>query len=160
MKLTKKDEEALAKVHPELVRLVRRMAEIATVPFAVIGGSRTLAQQKKNVAKGVSKTLHSRHIIGEDGFAKAVDLAPLVGGKVSWDWEKPGPSNDFYDLMRVARKAAIELKIGVEWGGVWDRMLNELSENLEEEVRDYNERHSGGDFNDGPHLQLPWASYP
>ena len=60
----------------------------------------------------------------------AVDLAATIGGNVRWDWP-------LYDRLAKAMKAAAKAeKVTVEWGGDWKT------------------------FKDGPHYQLPWASYP
>ena len=60
----------------------------------------------------------------------AVDLAATIDGKVRWDWP-------LYDRLAKAMKAAAKAeKVPVEWGGDWKT------------------------FKDGPHYQLPWASYP
>src|SRR5687768_17574866 len=45
----------LAGVHPDLVKVVRRFAEIAPLPFVVLEGMRTLERQRKLVASGASK---------------------------------------------------------------------------------------------------------
>lgn len=60
----------------------------------------------------------------------AVDIAPLDDGKVSWDWPL------YHKLAPAVKAAAAELGVAIEWGGDWQR------------------------FKDGPHWQLPWASYP
>lgn len=60
----------------------------------------------------------------------AVDLAAYVDGKVTWEWDE-------YEKIAKAMKTAAEaLSVPIEWGGDW------MS------------------FKDGPHFQLPWASYP
>jgi peptidoglycan LD-endopeptidase CwlK len=68
-------------VHPDLVRVVKKAAAMSNLDFTVLEGLRTLDRQRKLLAQGASKTLNSRHITGH-----AVDLAPLIDGKVSWDW--------------------------------------------------------------------------
>jgi len=60
----------------------------------------------------------------------AVDLGAWVGGKVRWDWPL------YYKIEAAMKQAAKELGIPIEWGGDWTS------------------------FKDGPHWQLPWASYP
>lgn len=103
--------ESLAKltgVHPDLVRVVERAIEITEVDFKVGEGLRTLEQQKKNVAKGVSWTLKSRHLTGH-----AVDLLALVGGKVSWSWAP------YYKIASAMKEAAKELNVLIVWGGDW-----------------------------------------
>lgn len=60
----------------------------------------------------------------------AVDIAPYVGGQVRWDWP-------LYDQLAEVIKAAAKLeRVKLEWGGDWVS------------------------FKDGPHWQLPSASYP
>ena len=125
MKLNDRSEKLLVGVHPDLVRVVRRAAEITTIDFVVTEGLRTLARQKQLVAAGASKTMKSRHLTGH-----AVDLAAVVGGKVRWDWPL------YAKLAEVMKRAAVELKVPLEWGGDWKS------------------------FRDGPHHQLPWKEYP
>lgn len=112
-------------VHSHLVAIVKRAAAISDLDFTVLEGMRTLARQKELVAQGASKTMKSRHLTGH-----AVDLAPLIGGKVSWDWPL------YHRLAPIVKRAASELGHPVEWGGDWRS------------------------FKDGPHWQLPWAAYP
>lgn len=116
-------------VHPDLVKVVVRAIQLSPVDFTVTCGVRTAAEQKKMVAKGASTTMNSRHI-PSNGFSHAVDLAALVGGKISWDWA-------YYHKIADAMKAAAkELGVSIEWGGDWKS------------------------FKDGPHFQLPHAKYP
>lgn len=130
MKLTDKDLKKLEKAHPQLVKIVKRAAQITAVPFQVEETTRSLEQQKKNVKNGVSQTLKSRHLPSKDGLARAVDLLALADGKVTWAWP---PYHKIADAMKAAAK---ELQIPIEWGGDWKS------------------------FKDGPHFQLPWKSYP
>jgi peptidoglycan L-alanyl-D-glutamate endopeptidase CwlK len=120
-------------VHPDLVRVVQRCAADWKDPetgFIVTCGVRTLEEQKVLKAKGASKTLRSRHIPAANGYAHAVDLAATVQGQVRWDWP-------LYDKIAKAMKAAAKAeKVPLEWGGDWVS------------------------FRDGPHFQLPWATYP
>lgn len=120
-------------VHPDLVRVVKRSAQMIDEPgfgFVITCGVRTLAEQRVLVAKGASKTLKSRHIPGTGGFSHAVDYAVTIDGKVKWDWP-------LYDkLAKVVKAAAKAEGVPIEWGGDW------------------------ASFRDGPHYQLPWAKYP
>jgi peptidoglycan L-alanyl-D-glutamate endopeptidase CwlK len=124
-KLSARDEQRLQGVHPDLVRVIRTAAERTTVPFTVLEGTRTLARQRELVRKGASRTLNSRHLTGH-----AVDIAPLLGGKVSWDWPL------YHRLAPIVKQAALEERVPIEWGGDWRT------------------------FKDGPHWQLPFARYP
>ena len=126
---TAQEEKKLANLHPDLVRVVRKARELGA-NFRIGDTTRSLAQQRKNMATGVSRTLKSRHLPSKDGLARAVDLLCLVEGKITWSWPP------YYVLARVVKEAAKQCKVPVEWGGDWKS------------------------FKDGPHFQLPWKSYP
>lgn len=137
----------LTGVHPDVVRVVRRAITLTTVDFAVIEGRRTLTRQKQLVDSGASKTLASKHLTGD-----AVDLAAWVGGRHSWDWPL------YYRLAEAMRDAAIIEQVKLRWGGVWDRCLNDLQGDLEDDVADYVKRRKAmkpGEsvFIDGPHFE-------
>lgn len=123
--LTPRDLQRLQGVHPDLVRVIKTAAENSPLRFMVLEGMRTLARQKQLVAQGASKTLNSRHLTGH-----AVDIAPLLNGKVSWDWPL------YHRLAPVVKQAALEEGVTIEWGGDWRT------------------------FKDGPHWQLPFSRYP
>lgn len=130
MTLTARDESRLNGVHPDLVRVVRRAAADTDLQFVVLEGVRTAARQRQLVAQGASRTMNSRHIPGRDGLAKAVDIAPAPGGKVSWDWPL------YHRLAKIMKAAAAAEGVPIEWGGDWRT------------------------FKDGPHWQLPHKVYP
>jgi len=133
MILSANSEMRLKKVHPDLVRVVRRAASMISGDpgFIITCGIRTLEEQKRLKAAGASKTLRSRHLPGaKTGLSHAVDLAATIGGKVKWDWPL------YAKLAAVMKAAARVEKVPIEWGGDWPR------------------------FRDGPHFQLPWDKYP
>lgn len=106
--LNQRSEKALVGVHPDLVAVVRRAAELMPGGFVITEGMRTKERQRELFAKGLSKTMNSRHLVG-----LAVDFAPIVDGQVNWKWAA---------AERVAntfKKAATELKIPIVWGGNW-----------------------------------------
>lgn len=120
----------LQQVHPDLVKLVERAIVVSTIDFTVLEGARTKERQAELLKAGATTTLNSRHIPGADGFARAVDLGALVGGKVRWDWPL------YFKIADAMKLAAKELDIPLEWGGDWKK------------------------FKDGPHFQLPHKEYP
>lgn len=124
-KFGERSESRLVGVHPDLVRVVRRALEISKVDFAVLEGVRNNERQAELLRAGASQTMKSRHLTGH-----AVDLAPVVGNQVRWDWPL------FYPLAEAMKAAAAEANIPLEWGGDWRK------------------------FKDGPHWQLPWRGYP
>lgn len=134
MKLTANDELDLRKVHPDLARVIRRLAADWTdnhKAFIVTQGLRSLEEQKKLVAAGASQTMRSRHLPGKNnGLSHAVDLAVTVDNKLRWDWPL------YADIAKRVKAAAANEDVPIEWGGDWKS------------------------FKDGPHFQLPWAKYP
>ncbi|MCY1285266.1 hypothetical protein D9M70_341960 [compost metagenome] len=150
-KLSSKSRERLTGVHLDLQAVVKRAIEITGVDFTVLEGVRSAARQKQLVAAGASKTLDGRHLTGH-----AVDLGAFVDGAVSWDWEH------YYPIAAAVRQAAVELKIPVTWGGVWDKPLNSLSD-TRKAVEAYVASRRAlklSAFIDGPHFELPRKEYP
>ena len=122
--LSEKSISKVAGVHPDLVKVIKRAIEITPIDFTVLEGLRTKERQAYLVKKGASKTMRSRHLTGH-----AVDIAPIVNGKVSWDWK------DYHSLAAAVKQAAKEVQVLVEWGGDWKG------------------------FRDGPHWQLSRSVY-
>lgn len=112
-------------VHPDLVRVVKKAATMSSLDFTVLEGLRTQARQKQLLDLGATKTMNSRHLTGH-----AVDLAPMVGGTVRWDWPL------YHQLAVIVKEAAKAEKVSIQWGGDWRT------------------------FKDGPHWELPWKAYP
>lgn len=106
---SKRSEENLRGVHPDLVKVIRRALELTDIDFMVIEGKRNEARQRDLVASGKSQTMNSRHLTGH-----AVDCAPLVNREIPWkDWSK------FKLVADAVLQAGKELGIDVEWGGNW-----------------------------------------
>lgn len=123
--------QRLATCHPDIRRVMLRAIASSPIDFTVLEGVRSEEQQRRNVRSGASKTMKSRHLPHRgDGLSRAVDIAPLVDGKVSFAWP-------LYDrLSPIVKQAALDEGVKLEWGGDWKS------------------------FRDGPHWQLPWKEYP
>ena len=130
MILNARSEKNLAGVHPKLVQVVRRAAQLVeqqapNLGFIITEGLRTKARQAQLVAAGASQTMNSRHLTGH-----AVDLAATVSGQVRWDFP-------LYSKLAAAMKlAAKEQGAVITWGGDWKS------------------------FKDGPHFELNPKDYP
>jgi len=101
-----------------------------TIDFGISQCGRTEEEQRQNIAKGVSKTMKSRHLIDKSGVCYAWDIYAYVDGKANYE-EK--------NLRKIAQaifRAAFELGYEIEWGGHWHSFL------------------------DMPHYQLSWRQYP
>lgn len=131
--LSAKSRANLRGVHPDLVRVVERAAQISPIQFEVTEGLRTLARQKQLKAKGLSKTLNSRHLTGH-----AVDIVPAVD--VTGDGRVTGEDmwhhSQLVKLSPYIKRAFQEEGVPYEWGGDWKNAW------------------------DKPHWQLPWKKYP
>lgn len=125
--LSKKSRAKLTGVHKDLVRVVDLAIAISAVDFMVTCGLRTLEEQKVLVATGKSKTMKSKHLTGH-----AVDLAPIIDGKISWKF------NDFIPIAEAMQKAAKELGVSIVWGADWDS---------DGDIKEHS-------FIDAPHFQL------
>jgi peptidoglycan L-alanyl-D-glutamate endopeptidase CwlK len=145
--LGKKSLDTLQGVHPDLVAVVKRAIELTEVDFTVLEGLRSHERQAKLVASGASKTLNSRHLTGH-----AVDLGAIVDfdgdgrTELRWDWPL------YHKIAEAMRAASIEKKIPIRWGGTWG-LLSDLQVPITDAVLSRS-------FSDGPHFELPWASYP
>lgn len=151
-KLGTRSRAELKGVHPDLVAVVERALELTVQDFGVHDGIRTLEEQKKFVATGVSQTLESRHLTGH-----AVDLVPYVNGQLRWE---NGP---LYKIADAVRMAARELQVPLRWGGNWDAGFTESTALPQDLVADYvaRRRAAGKEpFIDRPHFELPRDKYP
>lgn len=136
-KLGTASRKKLAFVHPALVAVVGRAIELSEQDFTVLEGARTTERQRALYAQGrtapgkiVTWTMNSPHLIGADGYSRAVDLAPYPV-----DWESP---EKFDAIAAAMMQAADELGTPLRWGADWDR--------------DGNPRERGE--SDSPHFEL------
>lgn len=110
---------ALASAHPHLQMLF--YAVIEQYDCTVLEGKRSEAQQKENVAMGVSKTLNSKHVYPIDGPSMAVDVAPYP-----LKWPKRDEATYVKDVARYyyfagfVKGIATKLGLKIRWGGDWD----------------------------------------
>lgn len=107
-------------VHPDLVAVVKRALEISPVDFTVVEGVRDIDTQRKYVARGVSKTMKSRHLAQSDGYGHAVDLYPYYDGSVQVN----APFGKFRDISNAMKAAAKELGSDITWGGDWKSFVD------------------------------------
>lgn len=113
----------LAGVHPDLVRVIKRAALIATPDedFTLLEGVRTPARQKELYAQGRTKpgavvtwTLKSNHFVNPaTGYGHAADLAPFP---IDWN-----ATSRFDRLAKLMFRAADIEGVKIRWGADWDR---------------------------------------
>ena len=122
-KFSKRSLDNLQGVNGNLVDVVHLALKYSEIDFVVTEGLRSKERQEQLVKDGKSRTMNSRHLTGH-----AVDVAALVNGKVSWEWE-------YYEKIADAFfQAAAELKVPIVWGGSWktfkDGVHFELNKNF------------------------------
>jgi peptidoglycan L-alanyl-D-glutamate endopeptidase CwlK len=124
-KFGKKSLKMLKGVDTKLVNVLNQT--IKHFDFSVIEGLRDIETQKEYVAKGVSKTLKSKHLEG-----KAVDIAPYP---IDYD-----DTERFVYLGGFVLGVASQLGVKLRWGLDWDMDTYTKDTNLRDighfEIRD------------------------
>jgi peptidoglycan L-alanyl-D-glutamate endopeptidase CwlK len=146
-------------VHTDLVRVVARADQIIEglepmAGFHVTEGLRALLKQEQLVKTGASRTMKSRHLTGH-----AVDLMATIGGDGRWEF------NLYYRVALAMRRAAVETRTPVEWGGCWMSLLAiaDSEDAMAQAVAKYSARARAAGtrpFLDGVHFQLAADVYP
>lgn len=115
----------LEQVHPDLARIAH--TAILDWDCSITDGARTLAEQQRNVARGVSKTMASKHLPQADGFAHAIDIVPYP-----IDWQaitrginavrKVDPGMQTLEayafhgyVLGIAAALGIKVRSGIDW---------------------------------------------
>jgi len=121
-------EKNLEGVNPKLVAVCREAIKI--FDFKVLDGVRTPEEQRLNIARGVSWTTDSKHLVQPDGFSHAVDLGPYLPVISGIDWKD---TEMFCVLAGVMFACAFKLGVKLRWGGDW----NQNNRTTDEHKRDY-----------------------
>ncbi len=95
-------------VHSDLLAVVHRAAQLSPHMFVITDGKRSLEEQREYVAKGASRTMKSRHLVG-----CAVDFAVKHGNKILWT------DRLMCEVADAFKAAAEELGVPICWGGDW-----------------------------------------
>jgi peptidoglycan L-alanyl-D-glutamate endopeptidase CwlK len=123
--LGQRSKDRLTGVHPDLVKVIEEAIKESPLDFSITEGLRTKERQKALFDAGKSQTMNSRHITG-----KAVDIAVIKDGEVTWDFKH------YQTVADHIKKIAKDMKIDLVWGGDWQS------------------------FKDGPHFELHRSVYP
>lgn len=111
----------LATVKPSLRKVVLRAVELSPVPFMIVSGNRTAAQQRYLYAQGrtrkgpkITWTLKSNHM---GGGAIDFSLVDAKGKPTNTDPKTWKNAAKTYGVVATAmKKAGLELGIPVQWG--------------------------------------------
>ena len=111
--MSKRSLDNLRGVHPYLVYIARRALFLSEVDFVVTEGVRDIERQRYLLAQGDSWTLKSKHLLQDDDFGHAIDVAAWVDGDVSWEFE------DYEKIAESFQLAAADIGVDITWGGEW-----------------------------------------
>jgi peptidoglycan L-alanyl-D-glutamate endopeptidase CwlK len=118
-KFGKSSERRLADdVHPDLVSVARRALKYSKYDFGIGETKRSEAKQREYIANGDSWSMDSKHFFQKDGKVHAMDIVVYVDGKVSWD------EGHFRKVIQAFVRAAVELNVQLEFGGLWESVFD------------------------------------
>ena len=146
-KLSSRSLGRLDGVDEKLSNIVKRAIEYTTVDFGVIQGLRSVEEQKELVARGLSKTMKSKHLEG-----RAVDLMAYLNGRACWE------INVYDEIADAMKQAAIDEDGHIRWGAAWTVSdIRSWEGTMEEAMLHYVDIRRGQNkrpFIDGPHFAL------
>lgn len=133
-------EKSMIGVHSDLVIVARRALELSQYDFGIGNTSvRTSEEQSSFVARGLSKTMNSRHVPENNECRKscAIDIFIYDSfGQSVFNLSRKEQHGYFRKVGQAFVTAAIEEGIQIELGMLWQS------------------------FVDGPHIQLRHEDYP
>jgi peptidoglycan L-alanyl-D-glutamate endopeptidase CwlK len=145
--LGKRSKDNLIGVDKQLVAVVERAIVITKQDFTVIEGLRSAERQRQLVAERKSQTLDSKHLTG-----RAVDLAALSAGQISWKLEQ------YDEIADAIAQAARNVGVAIRWGAAWNIPdIRRWNGSMESAMNHYiDERRKAGKrpFIDAPHFEL------
>lgn len=126
--LSKRSQDNLKGVHPNLCRILQEAIKTCPVDFTITEGVRTVQRQQELFAQGRTKPgvkvtnadgirNKSNHQIKPDGYGHAVDLYPFFSGQV-----QVAHKDTVKNLKVIAdhiKATAKRLGLHVTWGGDW-----------------------------------------
>lgn len=143
--LSARSRKAMVGLDPRLAAVIERAIQITPQDFLVNEGVRTPARQKQLYAQGrtapgpiVTWTKNSNHFAAADGLGRAVDLYPIIGGKLNLS-SSPAAMRAYVDIAKAMFAAAGQLGVPLRWGADWDR---------DGKIREKGE-------SDNPHFEIP-----
>lgn len=119
IKLNKRSINELVGVHPDLVALAHKAADLVPDSFVkkhgmpiISSGVRTAKEQNHLFRMGYSK-LDGYNKLSQHQKGLAIDWAIIKGRAANW------AADAFIELSKYVKKAAALLGLNIEWGGDW-----------------------------------------
>lgn len=124
----RKSLDNLMGVYPPLVFLCSQALQLSRVDFKCVTGMLTEEEQLRLVERGLSRTMYSPHLRGENGYAMAVELVPYVDGRLSYKREL------IYLIVAAMYDASVRsiCPDRIRWHGALDMRLDDLGDSPEE----------------------------
>ena len=146
-KLSSRSLGRLDGVDEKLSNVVKKAIGYSTVDFGVIQGLRSVEEQKELVARGLSKTMKSKHLEG-----RAVDLMAYLNGRACWE------INVYDEIADAMKQAAIDEDVHIRWGAAWTVSdIRSWEGTMEDAMLHYLDKRRGQNkrpFIDAPHFEL------
>lgn len=108
-------------IHPDLVRVIHRAMSWQIMDFSIVEGLRTRERQTDLVARGVSKTMNSKHLVQADGYGHAFDAYPYPINMQAVHNHNVKEIARFGVLSGIIKSAAliegVQIINGMDWDG-------------------------------------------
>ena len=116
-KYGKRSSRVLLEVHFDLDLLARGMLAMEIMDIAAICGRRGKEAQERAFSKGYSKARwgESKHNVLKPDLSDALDLAPLINGKIPWN-ETDENYELWYIMGGMGMVIAKKLSLKIKWG--------------------------------------------
>ena len=117
-RFSQKSKDMLSTCSEDLERVATLALKYSPYDFGITEGVRTIERQKELFDSGKSKTMNSRHLPNSNGDSEALDIAIYVNGKITWD------IGYYRKVAQAFFRAAIDLGVQTEWGGLWRTFID------------------------------------
>lgn len=118
----KRSKDRLGQAHPDLQKVMNAAIPNSGIDFGIGQSLRQIEEQKKNVAKGASQTMNSRHLDNPKDNLKdtsyAVDITVYVNGQYV-NGDTPAEYELYEKVAKLIKATAVTLGIEIVWGGDW-----------------------------------------
>ena len=117
-RFSSKSQTHLAQCDSDLERVACLALKYSKHDFGISESIRTVERQKELLSAGKSQTMNSRHLPNDNGESEAIDIIVYVNGKVTWE------IGYYRQVAQAFFRAAIELGVQIEWGGLWRTLVD------------------------------------
>lgn len=118
----------LLDVYPQLVFLSSQALQLSRVNFVCVTGMLTPEEQRRLVDRGLSRTMYSPHLRGDNGLSMAVELVPYIDGRLNYKRQA------IYQIVAAVYDAAIRSGVAhhIRWHGAMDMRLTDFGDSEQE----------------------------